>query len=284
MPELDIRKLSAEAVGTAMLVFFACGVATLTFGFGVTGSSLSAGVVATALAFGLVLLVLAYALGPISGCHINPAVTVGFLVSRRISLREAIGYWIAQIAGAIVGALVLWALVNASDVYRDSMGLGANGFGSHSIVGVNTAGALLVEVVMTFLFVFTVMAVTRKGASPLMAGVAIGLALTTVHLIGIPFTGTSVNPARSIGPALIVGGYALSQLWVFLLAPMVGGVLAALACEYYFGGMDEPEAEGVAPVPAQRPAAKRSGSAGRRVVGQKTGGNAGEMESEVTPD
>src|SRR3954463_8170681 len=128
MPELDIRELSAEAVGAAMLGFFACGGATLPFGFGVTGSSLSAGVVATALAFGLVLLVLAYALGPISGCHINPAVTMGFLAARRISMQDAIAYWVAQFVGGILGALVLWGVVNASAVYTDDMGLGANGF------------------------------------------------------------------------------------------------------------------------------------------------------------
>lgn len=257
MGAIDLRKLIAEAAGTALLVFFAVGVATLSFGFGVTGGSVSAGVVATALAFGLVLLVLAYGLGPISGCHINPAVTMGFLAARRISMRDAVSYWIAQVVGGIVGALVLWGVVQSSDTYRDSMGLGADGYGSHSMIGVNTAGALLTEVVLTFLFVFTVLAVTRKAAaSPAVAGVVIGISLTVVHLIGIPLTGTSVNPARSIGPALFVGGYALSQLWVFLLAPMVGGALAAPAVEYFYG-REEAETPSTVTLPEQpKPAAR----------------------------
>jgi aquaporin Z len=255
MPAMPIKKLAAEAAGTAMLVFFAVGVATLTFGFGAAGSSYSAGVVATALAFGLMLLVLAYALGPISGCHINPAVTMGFLAARRINLREACEYWVAQFAGGIVGALVLWGVVNSAKTYTDDMGLGANGFGNHSEVGINTVGALSLEVILTFLFVFTVLTATRKAASPLVAGVVIGLGLTVVHLIGIPFTGTSVNPARSLGPALFVGGYALSQLWVFIVAPLAGGALAAVASEYFYPSTDEAEAETVAlpdAVPDQR--------------------------------
>ena len=241
MPAMDVRKLVAEAAGTAMLVFFAVGVATLTFGFGATGNSVSAGVVATALAFGFVLLVLAYTLGPISGCHINPAVTMGFLVSRRIDLREACQYWAAQVVGAIVGALVLWGVVNATDSYRDSFGLGQNGFGGESLVGTSAFGAIVVEILLTFLFVFTVLSATRKAAPPLMAGLIIGLALTVVHLIGIPFTGTSVNPARSIGPALIVGGAALTQLWVFILAPLLGGAAAAVVHEYLYPQAEDEE-------------------------------------------
>ena len=242
MPEMPIKKLVAEATGTAILVFFAVGVATLTFGFGAAGSSFSAGVVATALAFGLVLLVMAYALGPISGCHINPAVTMGFLAAKRMSLQDAIGYWVAQFAGGIIGALVLWGVFQSSKPYStDDQGLGANGFGRHSEIGINTVGAISVEVILTFLFVFTVLTATRKAASPLVAGVVIGLGLTVVHLIGIPFTGTSVNPARSLGPALFVGGYALSQLWVFILAPLVGGALAALAHDYFYPPTEEAE-------------------------------------------
>ena len=229
MAGTEVRKLVSEAAGTALLVFFGAGVATLSFGFGVTGGSTSAGVIATAMAFGLVLLVLAYALGPISGAHVNPAVTLGFLVARRISLRDAVGYWVAQITGGILGALVLYGVVHSSASYTGSMGLGANGFGNESMTRLNSGGALLVEIVLTFLFVFTVLSVTRKAASAATAGVAIGLALATVHLIGIPLTGTSVNPARSIGPALFVDGVALSQLWVFIVAPLAGGALAALA-------------------------------------------------------
>jgi aquaporin Z len=233
--ELDVRKLVGEAAGTACLVFFAVGAATLSFGFGTAGLVPAAGVAVTALAFGLVLLALVYALGAISGCHINPAVTLGFLAARRIPVREAVAYWVAQIVGAIVGALVLWGMFNGAKGYSvDKQGLGANGFGSASMIHLNAAGAFLAEVVLTFLFVFVVLTVTRKAAWPQLGGVAIGLALTTVHLIGIPLTGTSVNPARSIAPALFVGGTALSQLWLFILAPLVGGLIAALVSVYFY--------------------------------------------------
>ncbi|HEY2042283.1 MAG TPA: aquaporin [Jatrophihabitans sp.] len=232
-----VRKLVAEAVGTACLVFFAVGVATLTFGYGLTGQSTAAAVVATALAFGLVLLALAYALGAISGCHVNPAVTLGFLVARRITSADAVGYWIAQLAGGILGAALLRVMFAGAQGYStDKIGLGADGYGSKSMVHLNAGGAFLAEAVLTFLFVFVVLAVTRKAAWPQLGGVAIGLALSTVHLIGIPLTGTSVNPARSIGPALFVGGTALSQLWLFIIAPLVGGAVAALASMYFYPG------------------------------------------------
>lgn len=248
---METRKFVAELVGTACLVFFAVGTATLSFGFGMTGSVPAAGVIATAFAFGLVLLVLAYSLGPISGAHVNPAVTIGFLVAGRIPLLEAVGYWIAQVVGGILGALVLWGVFSSATGYSTSnVGLGTDGFGRSSMVGLNAGGAFLVEVVLTFLFVFVVLAVTRRAAWPQLGGIAIGLALTTVHLIGIPLTGTSVNPARSIGPALFVGGTALSQLWLFIVAPLVGGAIAALASRYFF--VEEalpPEATAAEPVP-----------------------------------
>lgn len=253
-PVVTRKPLVAEAVGTALLVFFGVGVATVTFGIGSTGSSVAAGVVATALAFGLVLVALAFGLGPVSGCHVNPAVTTGFLVSRRIGLREAAGYWVAQVAGGIAGALGLWGVLSASSVYdRATMGLGQNGFGKASLIRIDATGAFLVETVMTFLFVFVVLSVTRRAATPVVSGLVIGLALTTVHLIGIPFTGTSVNPARSIGPALVVGDLALSQLWVFVLAPLVGGAVAALAHEYFYPrAQDLPEEIVLPDVVAQR--------------------------------
>lgn len=234
-PPTPLRKLVAEAVGTAILVFFAVGVATLSFGFGVAGTSLSAGVVATALAFGLVLLVLVYAFASISGCHVNPAVTMGFLATRRISLADAVGYWIAQIVGAIIGAGLLRAVVGTATGYsRTAVGLGTNGYRSRSLIQIGLGGAFLAEVILTFLFVFIVLAVTRRTAWPQVGGVAIGLALAIVHLVGIPITGTSVNPARSIGPALYVGGTALSQLWLFIVAPLLGGILAGLASRYFY--------------------------------------------------
>jgi aquaporin Z len=229
------RKLVAEALGTAFLVFCAVGTATLSFGYKFAGSSVAAGVATTALAFGLVLLILVYAIGAISGCHINPAVTIGFLVARRISVTEAIGYWIAQVVGGIVGAAVLLGMFNAADGYSTSKyGLGTDGFGSNSLIHLNAGGAFIAEAILTFVFVFVVLTVTRRAAWPQLGGIAIGFALTTVHLIGIPLTGTSVNPARSIGPALMVGGDALSQLWLFIVAPLVGGIVAAAVSMYFY--------------------------------------------------
>lgn len=164
---MDIRKLVAEALGTALLVFFCVGTATLTFGFAMTGESVSAGVVATALSFGLVMLILAYAIGPISGAHINPAVTIGFLVARRISITEAVGYWIAQIIGGIVGAAILRGMfAGAAGYSTDKVGLGTDGYGDASMIGLNAGGAFLAEVVLTFLFVAVVLSVTRKAAWP----------------------------------------------------------------------------------------------------------------------
>ena len=234
------RKLTAEALGTALLVVIAVDVATMSFGFGAAGSSVSAGVVATALAFGLVVLVLVYAIGPISGCHINPAVTLGALMARRIGIAEAGGYWVAQVVGAIAGSLLLWGMYAGSPRYdRTVTGLGANGYDRLSLVRIDATGAFLVEVVLTAVFVFVVLALTKPGAASSLTGIGIGLALTAVHLVGIPLTGTSVNPARSIGPALIVGGLALSQLWLFIVAPLVGAALAAIAHELL---MPEPAA------------------------------------------
>jgi aquaporin Z len=203
---------------------------------------LSAGVVATALAFGLVLLALVYAIGPISGCHVNPAVTMGFLVSGRMDLEEAVGYWIAQFLGGIVGALVLWGVFSTSPLYsRVTTGLGTDGYGKNSMIGINAGGAFLAEAILTFLFVFVVLGATSRLGAAGFAGLAIGLALTVVHLIGIPLTGTSVNPARSLGPALIVGHDAIKQVWVFILAPLVGGAVAALAYRYFFPPEDAPD-------------------------------------------
>jgi aquaporin Z len=232
---MNVRKLAAEALGTALLVIIGVGVATLCFGFKVTGGSNAAGVVATALAFGLVLLVMVYAIGSVSGCHINPAVTMGFLVAGRMSVTEAVGYWVAQIVGGIVGAAILRAIFAGADGYSTStQGLGTDGFGENSMVGLNMGGAFLTEAVLTFLFVLVVLVATRPAATASVAALGIGLALSTVHLLGIPLTGTSVNPARSIGPALFVGGSALSQLWLFIVAPLVGGAIAALAARLFY--------------------------------------------------
>jgi aquaporin Z len=236
---VQTRKLTAEFVGTALLVFFAVGVATVTFGFASAGSSIAAGVVATALAFGLVLLGLAYALGPISGCHVNPAVTLGFVLAGRMDVREAIQYWVAQFLGGIAGALVLWGVFTSAPGYsRDTQGLGTDGFGKNSLIHVNATGAFITEVVLTALFVFVVLSATRNTAAPQVAGVVIGLTLALVHLMGIPITGTSVNPARSLGPALIVGGLPLSQLWLFIVAPLLGGAVAAIMHNFFYPAND----------------------------------------------
>ncbi|HEY0937387.1 MAG TPA: aquaporin [Trebonia sp.] len=220
--------MAAELLGTGLLVYLAVGVATLTFGFGAAGGSIAAGVVATALAFGLVLLVLAYVIGPISGCHINPAVTIGVWAAGRISLVEAAGYWVAQFVGGILGALLLWGTFSTSSLYsRTKTGLGTDGWGSASLIHIGLGGAFLAEVILTAVFVFVVLGATSRTANAATAGIVVGFALTLVHLIGIPLTGTSVNPARSLGPALVTGGTALSQVWLFIVAPLIGGLIAA---------------------------------------------------------
>ena len=222
------RKFVAETLGTALLVFFGVGVATIMFGFRFYGLSPAAGDVCTALAFGLVLLALAYAIGPVSGCHVNPAVTLGVLLSGRIKPVEAAVYWCGQFIGGILGALLLWGVIARVPSYsRTQVGLGANGWGADSLLHISMGGAFIAEVVLTAVFVFVILAVTGKVGNATTAGLVIGLTLTVVHLVGIPLTGTSVNPARSLGPALILGGTPLSQVWLFIVAPLAGGVVAA---------------------------------------------------------
>jgi aquaporin Z len=226
---LDARKLTAEFIGTMILVIIAVGVATENFGFKLFGGSVAAGVVTTALAFGLVLIGLVYAIGPISGCHVNPAVTMGFIVAGRMKIVEGIAYMVAQVLGAIVGATILFSIFSQVPGYsRHIQGMGTDGYGKYSLVGLHQGGAFITEVVLTFVFVSVVLFSTHKAAIQGAAGLAIGMTLVVVHLIGIPLTGTSVNPARSIGPALFVGRQATSQLWLFIAAPLVGAVVAAL--------------------------------------------------------
>ncbi len=255
-----VRKFAVEFLGTAILVFFAVGVATLMFGFKFAGSSVAAGVVATALAFGLTLLALVYLIGPISGCHVNPAVTIGALLARRIPVAEAIGYWIAQFAGGIVGALALWGTFSSSPLYsRTTTGLGADGWGSNSLIHIGVGGAFVFETVLTAIFVFVVLRVTSVTANAATAAIAIGLTLTVVHLVGIPVTGTSVNPARSLGPALVVGGTALSQVWLFIVAPLVGGVLAAGLHQFLYRGEEAALAREAQPAGSMEPGREGSG-------------------------
>jgi aquaporin Z len=210
-----VRSLAAEFVGTMLLVLIAVGSAVV--GIETIGA---AGV---AFAFGLALLALAYAIGPISGCHINPAVTLGVLLSKGMTATEAAYYWAAQIAGGIAGAAVLKLLTTGfGDVTDQTGALGANDYGA----SISAGGAFVVEALLTFAFVAVILLVTGKAATPGFAGLAIGLALTAVHLVGIPLTGTSVNPARSLGPALFAGGDPLAHVWLFIVAPLVGAVLA----------------------------------------------------------
>jgi aquaporin Z len=252
---LDPKKLAAEFLGTAILVFIAVGVATENFGFKLFGASTAAGVVTTALAFGLVLMALAYAIGPISGAHVNPAVTLGFVAAGRMKASEGVGYVVAQVAGAIGGAALLWGVFSGIPGYnRKLQGLGTDGYGANSLVHLNQSGAFVVEMVLTFIFVSVILFATHKAAIQGAAGLAIGMALVVVHLIGIPLTGTSVNPARSLGPALIVGGSALSQVWLFLVAPLVGALIAAVVHLSISGRSDVV----VLDPPATEPAAERA--------------------------
>ena len=210
-----MRKYISEFVGTCVLVLMGCGVAV------VVGCGNAAGIAATSLAFGLVIVAMAYSIGNVSGCHINPAVSLAMLISKKISVKDFIGYVIAQCLGAIAGAAILGVFLGSFKV------LGANGFGS-AMGATNAWIAILVEVILTFIFVLTILGVTSKKENANVSGIVIGLCLTLVHLIGIYFTGTSVNPARSFGPALLQGGTALEQLWVFIVGPLVGAALAAI--------------------------------------------------------
>lgn len=231
------RALGAEFTGTAILVFF--GVGSAIFGF----DKIQA--VGVALAFGLVLLALAYSIGPVSGCHVNPAVTLGVLLRGGISLRDAGGYWVAQILGGIAGAALLRCMTGFGKVKDQTGSFGTNNWGKN----VSGPGAFLLEVILTFLLVFVVLLVTHRAAAPGFAGLAIGLSLTVIHLVGIPLDGTSVNPARSIGPALFQGGSALTHIWLFILAPLVGGALAAVIMPF----MTAPDTDSGAFAPGSDP-------------------------------
>jgi len=211
----EMNKYKAEALGTMVLVLFGCGAAV--FGWNAMGP------LGVAIAFGLVIVAMAYAIGPVSGCHINPAVSLAMLINKRITFKEFCFYVIAQVIGAIIGAAVLWTFMHFASMEVAVYGMGQNSFGVFSWYG-----AFFVEVVLTFVFITAIMGVTGKHGNPSNAGLVIGLALILVHILGIPLTGTSVNPARSLGPALFVQGEALEQVWVFLTAPLVGGALAAL--------------------------------------------------------
>ena len=219
----SLKKYVAEFIGTFVLVLFACGTAAVVG----CSSENGTGYLLTALSFGLVIVAMAYSIGNVSGCHINPAVSIAMLVSKRMSVTDFVGYVVAQFLGAIAGAAVLMGFVG-----RES-GRGANALFNDDILR-----SLLIEIILTFVFVIAVLGVTSKTENSAVAGLVIGLTLTLVHILGISFTGTSVNPARSFGPALLVGGDALANVWVFIVAPLIGGVLAALVYQFLSGGED----------------------------------------------
>ena len=213
-----LKKCIAECLGTCVLVVFGCGTAAA-IGCDVTG-----GYVATALAFGLVIVAMAYSIGNISGCHVNPAVSLAMLISGKMSVSDFVSYVISQCIGGIVGALILKIFVSSGDI---DAGLGANG-----LYNGNVGLSILVEIILTFVFVLAILGVTSRDSFSNVAGLVIGLSLTLVHLRGIHFTGTSVNPARSLGPAILAGGAALSSVWVFIVAPLIGAALAAFCYKY----------------------------------------------------
>ncbi len=213
----NFKKYLAEAIGTCVLVTFGCGTAVAVGCDSASGS----GYILTALAFGLVIVAMAYSIGNISGCHINPAVSLAMLIRRQLSAADFVGYVVAQCAGSAVGCLILGL------VFGFDCGFGANQIQDGWTNG-SVGAALLVEIVLTFVFVLAIIGVTSKTENTAVSGVVIGLSLTLVHILGIALTGTSVNPARSLMPAIFAGGTALSQLWIFIVAPLVGGALAAV--------------------------------------------------------
>ena len=222
-----VRRYAAEFLGTALLVFVGVGSAIFALNTG--------GVIVVGLCFGLVMLVLAYALAPVSGAHLNPAVTLGTLLSRKISPAGAVGYWVAQVLGAILAAFVLWLLVRQGRVFDETGVLGASEYGAH----INAGGTVVLEFILTFLFVLVVLLVTSRTEQTSIRGVAIGLALGLCNLVAIPLDGGSINPARSIGPALFNGGAPLRQLWLFIVVPLLAGAAAAFVAPLFVHGQRE---------------------------------------------
>lgn len=234
-----MKKYLCEFLGTCVLVLFGCGVAVLT----------NANLVATALAFGLSIVGVAYTIGKVSGCHVNPAVTFAMWIDKRISTKDFIFYVIAQCLGAIAGSGLLVLILNSTTLGTvETLGLGANTFGTLAGSEITMLGALIVEIILTFVFVLAVLGVSRDEKKANVAPIVIGLALVLVHLLGINLTGTSVNPARSLAPAIFMGGEYLTQIWVFIVGPLVGAAFAALAI--FFIDLDEEEV--VVPVKAAK--------------------------------
>ena len=215
-----MRKYISEFIGTLVLVLFGCGIAV------VSGGNL----VATALAFGLAIIAEAYVIGPISGCHVNPAVSLAMVINKKMSKEDFAWYVVFQVLGAIAGTTILFTILSNTDL--GTTALGANYYGTLSSVNTTLFGAILTEVVLTCVFVYTILGVTSDKNNSAIAGIVIGLTLTFVHLIGIPLTGTSVNPARSLAPAIFLGKEALKQVWVFIVSPLIGATIAAFLFKY----------------------------------------------------
>jgi aquaporin Z len=225
------NRCAAELIGTFWLVFGGCGSAVLAAGF----PNLGIGFLGVALAFGLTVLTMAYAIGHISGCHLNPAVSIGLSAGGRFPTSELAPYIIAQLVGAVVAGGVLYLIASGKAGFSLANGFASNGYGAHSPGGYSMFAALVAEIVLTFMFLMIILGATDRRAPQGFAPLAIGLGLTLIHLIGIPVTNLSVNPARSTGPALFVGGWALSQLWLFWVAPIIGAVLAGLVYRWLGG-------------------------------------------------
>jgi aquaporin Z len=238
------KRCSAEFLGTLWLVFGGCGSAVIAAAF----PSVGIGLLGVSLAFGLTVLTMAYAIGHISGCHLNPAVSVGLWTGKRFPASELLPYIVAQVLGGIAGAGLLYVIASGKVGFRLSDGFAANGYGVNSPGNYSLAACLVAETVLTFMFLMIILGATDKRAPRGMAPLAIGFCLTLIHLISIPITNTSVNPARSTGPALFVGGWAISQLWLFWVAPILGAAVAGFAYAWLSAGETEPEAEQIAQV------------------------------------
>jgi aquaporin Z len=230
------KRSAAEFLGTFWLVFGGCGSAVLSAAF----PQLGIGLLGVSLAFGLTVLTMAFAIGHISGCHLNPAVSVGLCVGKRFPAAELLPYIVAQVLGAICGSAVLYVIASGKAGFTTAAGFAANGYGAHSPGGYTLLSAVVAEVVLTFVFLIVILGSTDKRAPQGFAPIAIGLALTLIHLIGIPVTNLSVNPARSTGPAVFVGGWALAQLWMFWIAPIVGAAIAGSVYGMFTGEAEAP--------------------------------------------
>src|SRR5215813_1617178 len=245
------KRCTAEFIGTFWLVLGGCGSAVLAAAF----PNLGIGFLGVSLGFGLTVLTMAYAIGHISGCHLNPAVTIGLFTGKRIPASDILPYIVAQVVGAIAGAGVLYLIASGKAGFSPAGGFAANGYGANSPGGYSLTAALTAETVLTFMFLIVILGSTDKRAPKGLAPIAIGLCLTLIHLISIPVTNTSVNPARSTGPALFVGGWAIKQLWLFWVAPIVGAAIAGVAYKFAFAGEPEPATTEPEPVEAKARAA-----------------------------